>query len=137
MLLALSGDTDDVRLAEFAGGWFPETSSIHCIYVEPGPDQDRTPDLYSAITEAEWLEERWRIQSIFGRTDAALASFGITPASRAHVHGDPSARLVRRAGEVGADVIVLDAGSHSSTRYRWNRVVDASPCQVLVLPGTT
>ena len=45
VLLALSGDTDDVRLAEFAGGWFPETSSIHCIYVEPGPDQDRTPTL--------------------------------------------------------------------------------------------
>jgi nucleotide-binding universal stress UspA family protein len=137
VLLALSGDTDDIRLAEFAGGWFPETSSIHCIYVEPGPDQDRAPDLYSAITEAEWLEEKWRIQKIFGRTDAAFARFGITPASRSHAHGDPSARLVRRAGELGADVIVLAAGSHPSARYRPNRVVDASPCQVLVLPGTT
>ena len=79
---------------------------------------------------ADWLpaeEERWRIQSIFGRTDAALASFGITPASRAYVHGDPSARLVRRAGEVGADVIVLDAGSHSPTRYRRDRVGRIGP----------
>lgn len=137
VLLALSGDAEDVRLAEFAGGWFSETSSIHCIYVEPGPDQDRAPDLYTATTEAGWLEERCRIQTIFGRTDAALASFGITPASRSHVHGDPSERLVHRAGEVGADVIVLDPASHSSTRYRQNRVVDASPCQVLILPGTT
>jgi phosphoglycerate kinase len=137
VLLALVGDDEDARLAEFAGGWFPETSSIHCIYVEPGPDQDRTPDLYSASTGAERLGETWRVESIFGRTDAALASFGITPASRAHVHGDPSERLVRRAGEVDADVIVLDGDSRTSTRYRRSKVVDASPCHVLLLPSAT
>lgn len=127
VLLALGGNDQDVRLASFAGTLFSDRAAIHCIYVQPGPDEDAMPDIYQAMTKAERLAETRRIDRIFGRVNGALAELGLAPASRAFVHGDPSHRLVLRAAEIAADVMIVAGERH-------HQLVGKSGCHVLVLP---
>lgn len=137
VLVALAGMDDDLAVAAFAASCFPETAAIHCIYVETGPDENRYPDIYAARTKSERLAECLRAERIFARAEAAMASQGLTPASRILVHGDPSDLLIRCAGELGADVIVMRPGGAKSSGYSRKRVVAESPCQVLILQGQT
>jgi phosphoglycerate kinase len=136
VVLALSGTDDDARLASFAGSRFSEHSEIHCVYVEPGLDEDAYPDVYSALTKAERLAERLRADSVFDRADAALASCGIKAATRSLIHSRPSDGVIRCAQKLAADVIVISRGTSHNPLSSLQEVIDQAPCEVLVLPVT-
>jgi phosphoglycerate kinase len=106
VVLALSGADEDRRLADFAASWFPDTAAIHCIHVERGLDEDSYPDVYLARTKKELLTESRHAEQIFDRVEAVLAGYGLAPAERTVLHGNPTERLIRRARELSADVIV-------------------------------
>jgi phosphoglycerate kinase len=135
VVVALAGADEDAALARFAATWFADGARIHCVYAEPGPDEDRYPDLYVAMTEAERLAERLRAERIFARADAALASQGTAASTQALIHGNPSVKLIQRARDLAADVIVMGGGAAARRRYSRDKVIAGAPCHVLVVPS--
>ena len=128
VLLVLSGTDEDRAVTAFAANWFPAACAIRCIYVQRGLDEDSYPDIYLARPINEVLAEGRRADQIFGRAEAVLAGYGLIPADRVLVHGNQAERVIRRACELRADVIVTRKTSDI------DKLVANSPHRVLVLP---
>jgi 3-phosphoglycerate kinase/nucleotide-binding universal stress UspA family protein len=133
VVLALTGTEDDMPLARDLAKWLPDSAAIHCVLVESKPDEDRYPDIYFGVTKEERLTERYRAERVFARVDAALASQGMTAATEALIHGDPSDKLIQRARELAADLIVLGTSPAARRRYSKEKVIAGAPCDVLVM----
>lgn len=108
-------------------------ASLHLVAVGRLPEYAETRD---EVDEAREQAERY-----YGRrleeAAASLRARGLLAA----VHlafGKPSEEIVRLAGELGADLIVLGTRPHHPLRRRFlggtaDKVVDAAPCSVLVV----
>lgn len=99
----------------------------------------RLPDYAETVDEVE--EARERAERYCGRhLDEALAALeaaGVA-ARRALAYGKPSEEILRKAAEIGADLIILGTHPHHPVRRRLlgataDKVVDHAECSVLVV----
>lgn len=108
-------------------------AALHLVAVGRLPEYAETRD---EVDEAREQAERY-----YGRqleeAVASLAAQGLTAV--AHLaYGKPSEEIVRLAGELGADLVVVGTRPHHPLRRRLlggtaDKVVDLAPCAVLVV----
>jgi nucleotide-binding universal stress UspA family protein len=109
----------------------PDTELI-LLHVRSGPDEEKYPDLAQGLNEANRIERRMESERIFARANAILAARGLVAARQMAVQGRPTTMILRYAGRLQPDMIVLVAAASALANLGARRVIDRAPCAALV-----